>query len=93
MFTEDIPSCDSICKYQTKTDVSSSWVAETQAVCRVMEDRDIRRGGRGEIVRFTCMEQIHGNGMHTCVFYMWHIQSPMTKIDPHGKATKHGKVF
>ena len=50
IFTEDIPTHDSVCEYKTKTNITRLWIAERQADCRVIEDGDIR-GWRGEIIR------------------------------------------
>ena len=44
ILTEDIPTCDSVCEYKPKTDISSLWVADRQSGCSVRE-------WMGEVVR------------------------------------------
>ena len=93
IFTEDIPSCDSVCEYKTKIDISSSWQAERQAVCRVMKD-GARKGWRADIVRI----YVYGKAMcvwqaHTCLLYVIYTKYYEARLKHMLKQQKKRKYF
>ena len=93
IFTEDIPNCDSVCEYKTKPDISSSWLAERQAVCRVMEMGDIRREWRGDIVRFMSIEYIFVWHAHMWLLHVIYRKHCGTRLTHKLKQQKRGNIF
>ena len=93
IFTEDIPNCDSVCEYKTKPDISSSWLAERQAVCRVMEVGDLGRVLRGDIARFMYIHYIFVWHAHMCLLHVIYRKHYGARLMHKVKQQKRGNIF